>query len=175
MASTTAETTVDRLLDQIRKPLLKIEREYRKRGRSVTELGIEKLAQRITAVVPVPSPINERIGPFYRSDQVVRLLGITRQAVHDRTHKGGLVAAQTAESTWVYPTFQFEGRHLVVGLKAVLKEFDLSETDRWAVAAWWVSPDAALRGLSPLEWIRAGRDLDRVLSLARDAGRRWRQ
>ena len=175
MASTAAETTVERLLERIREPLLEIERKYRLRGRSVTELGLEKLARRITAVVPVPSPVNELIGPFYRTDQMVRLLDISRQAVHDRTRKGGLLAAQTLEGTWVYPTFQFDGRHLVNGLKAVLREFDLTETDRWAIAAWWVSPDTALTGQSPLEWIRAGRDLDRVRSLARAADRRWKQ
>ncbi len=175
MASTAAETTVDHLLERIRGPLLKIEQEYRRRGRSVTELGLEKLADRITAMVPVPSPVNDRIGPFYRSDQVVRLLGITRQAVHDRTRKGSLIAAKTADSTWVFPTFQFEGRHLVKGLTTVLKEFDLSKSDRWAVAAWWVSPDAALSGLSPLQWLREDRDPDRVRSLARNADQRWRQ
>ncbi len=175
MASTAAETTVEHLLERIREPLLEIEREYRSRGRSVTELGLEKLARQITAVVPVPSPVNEQIGPFYRTDQVVRLLDITRQAVHDRVRKGGLLAAQTVEGTWVYPTFQFDGRHLIDGLKAVLREFDLSEADRWAIAAWWVSPDAALNGQSPLEWIRKGKDQNRVRSLARNADRRWKQ
>ena len=177
MTSTAAENTVERLLERIRKPLLAIEREYRARGRSVTELGLEKLAHRIAAVVPVPSPVNELIGPFYRSDQVSLLLGITRQAVHERIRKGGLLAARTADGVWVYPTFQFDGRRLLEGLKTVLKEFDLDEVDRWAVAAWWVSPSAGLNAQSPspLEWLRSGGDLARIRALARDANRRWTQ
>ncbi len=175
MASSTSEVTVERVLQRVREALIEIEERYRSRGRSVAELGVEELAARMAAVVPLPSPVNDQIGPFYRTEQVARLLGVSRQAVHDRAKRGAILVLRTADDVSVYPTFQFEGRRLVSGLRAVLTELHREDVDRWAVAAWLVSPTAALGGASPLETIRAGGDLGAVRDLARDARRRWTQ
>jgi hypothetical protein len=175
MASSTSEITVDRLLRRVREALLEIEEDYRARGRSVAELGVDTLAERMAAVVPLPSPVNEQIGPFYRGDQVARLLGVSRQAVHERAKKGALLALRTADGAWVYPTFQFDGRRLVAGLGELLAVFKRADVDRWAVAAWLASPTAALQGGSPLDAVHAGVDAGALAALARDALHRWTQ
>jgi len=173
MTDSVSDVTIDRLLRRVRQALVVIEQGYRAQGRSVAELGLEELAERMAAVVPLPSPVNDRIGPFYRGEQVARLLGVTRQAVHERAKKENLLALRTADDAWVYPTFQFDGRRIVAGLPAVLAA--LKGADRWAVAAWLVSPTAALGGKTPLEVVRASREPQAVSDLARDALRRWVQ
>jgi hypothetical protein len=172
--STAAEATVDRLLARVREPLLEIERRYRAQGRSVADAGLEEVARRMTAMVPAASPVNAQFGPFYRTDQVVRLLGITRQAVADRVRKRSLLGMRTTEGTWVYPTFQFVDRGILAGLSDTLRCFDLAIADGWAVAAWLTSPSAALRGQRPVDRLRAGDGVADVLAVARDAMRRWR-
>lgn len=168
-----AQATVDRLLGRVREPLLELERRYRAQGRSVADAGLDELALRMASVVPAPSPVNERLGPFYRTEQVVRLMGISRQAVADRVRKGTLLGMQTADGSWVYPMFQFKGRRLLVGFSDVLRHFNHRDIDRWAVAAWWVSPSSALGGSRPLDWIRSARDDQALTTLARDTVRRW--
>lgn len=66
-------TTVERVLQHVRAALVDIEKSYRARARSAAELGAEQLAERMVAAVPLPSPVNERIGPFYRGEQVAKL------------------------------------------------------------------------------------------------------
>ena len=175
MSKSAAEMTVERVIRRVRDALIDIEERYRARGRSVTELGIEELADRMTAVVPLPSPVNEKIGPFYRSEQVARILGVSRQAVNERVRKHAILALRTTDETLVYPTFQFDGRQLLPGLKSVLAEFRHKDIDRWAVAGWLVSPTAALADASPLDVVQTGADLEGVRQLARDTLGRWIQ
>ena len=157
---------------QVRPALVAIEKQYRRQGRSVEELGVDELAGRMAAVVPAPSPVNALFGPFYRTDQVATLLGVSRQAVADRVRLGSLLAMRTREGAWVYPVLQFEGRRPLPGLAGVLRAFGKGH-DGWAVAAWLVSPHAGLNGDRPIDWIRAGSDVERVEELGRHAARRW--
>ena len=175
MTNSASDATVERVVSRVRDALLDIEAHYKERGRSVAELGIDELAQRMAAVVPLPSPVNDQIGPFYRSEQVARLLDISRQAVNERVKRSAILALRTADGMWVYPAFQFDGRRLLAGLADVLAELRQKDVDRWAVAAWLVSPTAALDAASPLEAIRTGGNLEAVRQLARDALRRWTQ
>jgi hypothetical protein len=172
--SAAAEATVDRLLARVREPLLEIERRYRAQGRSVADAGLDEIARRMAAMVPAASPVNAQFGPFYRTDQVARLLGITRQAVADRIRKRSLLGMRTKEGTWVYPTFQFVDRSILPGLPDALRCFDLAVADGWAVAAWLTSPSAVLAGRRPLDHLRAAGGVAEVLAVARDAMRRWK-
>src|SRR3972149_5274841 len=91
------EATVERALERVRESLLDIEKRCRASGRSVAELGIDEVARRMTSAVPAPSPVNDEIGPFYRTDQVVSLLGITRQAVNERLRQRSLLRKEARE------------------------------------------------------------------------------
>lgn len=166
------EAAVERLLERVRPSLVVIEREYRSQGRSVAELGIDELAERMAAVVPAPSPVNALFGPFYRTDQIVTLLGITRQGVFDRVRQRSLLGMRTVEGTWVYPTLQFEGHRLLPELARVLRAFH-ENADGWSIAAWLASPNAALDGEQPIDRLKAGRDVERIVELGRHASRRW--
>jgi hypothetical protein len=175
MRDSATDTTVELVLRHVRSALRDIEKSYRAKGRSVAELGAEQLAERMVAAVPLPSPVNDGIGPFYRGEQVAKLLQISRQAVHERAKKGSLLALRTADDLWVYPTFQFKGRSIISGLQEVLAEFRQAQPDRWAIAGWLVSPTAALAGQSPLDALRSNGELAPVIALAQDAVLRWTQ
>ena len=175
MATTAAaaEATIDRLLARVRRPLVAIERSYRAQGRSVADAGLDEVARRMAAMVPSPSPVNAQFGPFYRTDQVVRLLGITRQGVADRIRKRTILGMRTTEGTWVFPTLQFVGRTVLPGLADVLRCFDPTTADGWAIASWLTSPSVALGGMRPVDSVTSSTKADAVLALARDAARRW--
>jgi hypothetical protein len=82
----------------------------------------------MAAAMPMPSPVNDQIGPFYRSEQVAKLLRVSRQAVRARAKKGSLLALRMADEVWVYPTFQFKSCRMITGLQEVLAEFPRSAT-----------------------------------------------
>jgi hypothetical protein len=136
-------------------------------------MGLDEVARRMAAMVPVPSPVNAQFGPFFRTDQVARLLGITRQGVADRLRKRTILGMRTKDGTWVFPTLQFVGRAVLPGLADVLRRFDPAVADGWAIAAWLTSPSAALGGMRPIDRILGGDGTPGVLALARDAARRW--
>lgn len=147
--------------------------EYLEAGGSLTGT---QLAERLAAAIPQPSPWNELIGPFYATAQVRKLLGVTRQAVDDRLRRRTMLALKTADNRWVYPIFQFDERNqLLPGLAEVLACFDPATVDDWTVAGWIASSHEALGGDSVLERLRRGGDIDDVLTLARDAARRFAQ
>jgi len=87
-----------------------------------------------------------------------------------------MLALKTADNRWVYPIFQFDERNqLLPGLAEVLACFDPATVDDWTVAGWIASSHEALGGDSVLERLRRGGDIDDVLTLARDAARRFAQ
>lgn len=115
-----------------------------------------------------PRPANgdrlaERVGPCYRTAQLVRLLPesgrpITDEAVRARRRSGSLLGLRTRDRRWVYPAWQFRARpgRLVVrddvlDLWALLGAAD----DPWSRAAWVRGPRRDLDGHSPLTWLEA--------------------
>lgn len=131
------------------------------------------VAERMLAAVPEPHPWDEQIGPFYDTPALVRLLGITKQAVADRAKRRTVLRVTTRQGRHLYPVFQFEGRTLHRGFSAVLQEFRDAPVDGWAVASWLTTPAAALDGETPAAWLRAGGDTAPVVHLAADAAARW--
>ena len=156
--------------------MVHLERRYRERGRSLDQIfdSPHQLVERSLQVVPDPSPWNEALGAFYDTSGVRRVLGdISRQAVMDRVRRRTLLGLKTADGKWVYPVAQFTPRNEVVdGLAEILQGFDPTQVDDWTLAGWLASDTPALDGLSPLDWLRQGRDVTAVLTLARDAARR---
>lgn len=147
-------------------------------GRSLAELGTAReLALRMLATLPQPSPWDGALGPFYTSAQITEVLGgISRQAVAERRARRTLLALRTADGHWVYPTRQFNEHHEVLaGLPEVLQTLAGSGIDDWTLAGWLASPMTSLEGFSPIAWLREGRSPLAVLSLARDAARRFAQ
>jgi hypothetical protein len=131
---------------------------------------------RLLPLLPlVASGWNDRIGPFYSTTEVARLLGgISRQEVAERRKRRTLLALKTADDVLVYPAFQFDERHrLLPGLTEVLKAFPDGRVDEWTLAGWLVSPLRSLEGESVRDWLRAGKPPERAVAAAQDAAHRF--
>lgn len=168
----------DEVAAAVRAHLIVLAGDFHERHRRLTEVGTpEDLAGLMVTVVPVPSPWDDAVGPFYLGDQVRRLLGgITRQALAERRSRRTLLALRTADDEWVYPVSQFD---LLAGevpdaLGPVLKAFDTWDDDEWTIAAWLQRPLRELAGTSVLEWLRTGREPAAALDAAQRHSARLR-
>lgn len=147
---------------------------------AVDLLRADELADRMLAALPVVESDNrlaERVGACYDTNGVMALLGrhrsspVSKQAVDARRRRRSILAMQTSDSHWVYPVFQFRDGDVREDVAAMLSGF--RHSPRWSVAAWFQTPAESLDGLSPVEWLEAGRGPEPVADLARDAAGRW--
>lgn len=167
---------IDKVTRHVRKALRERGTSFAKHGRSLEDIGpAEELARKMVGVVPEPSRWDDLLGPFYTTAKVSQILGgVSRQAVADRRERRTLLGLKTSDGVLVYPAFQFDERNEILpGLPEVLQVFRGNRSDDWTLAGWLRSPSRALEGRSPVEWLRSGRDPEPVLSLARDAARRF--
>ncbi len=158
--------------------LSRLEARYAGRGRSLADLGPPReVAERMIATLPSSSRWDDLLGPFYGPGQVAKVLGnISRQAVADRRQRRTLLGLKTDDGHWVYPVFQFDRRNSVLaGLSEVLRILAGSGVDDWSLAGWLMSTLSSLRGQTPIEWLRLGRDRATLLTVTRDAARRFTQ
>lgn len=108
----------------------------------------------------------ELLGPFYSSAGVMRLLKIpTKQALADRRGLGTVLAAQTDDGAWVYPSFQFDKVHARVRRELVPVLAALKDAPRWGAALWLVTEHPDLDGQAPLS-VAQGENVARVAELA---------
>lgn len=121
----------------------------------------------VEASAPLPSPWDELVGPFLRSEGVQARLGISRQAVAAKAARRRLLRTITADGEHLYPLWQFDRSGLVPGLAEILAVFPERSVDGWTVAGWLRTPDPDLDE-SPLGALLRG-DLDRVRVAARTA------
>jgi hypothetical protein len=169
-------TYIDQVTRYLRSALEERRTSYAEHGRSLEEIGpAEELARKMVGIVPEPSRWDDVLGPFYTTAKVAEIQGgISRQALADRRERRTLLALKTADGVLVYPTLQFdENNEVLRGLPEILQCFRGAPVDDWTLAGWLVAPSRALEGHSAIEWLRLGRDLEPVLSLARAAARRF--
>jgi hypothetical protein len=79
---------------------------------------------------------------------------------------------QTVDGTLVFPAFQFIHGDVITGLADILSMFDRSMVDDWTVAGWLQARHISLENLSVIDWLRQGKDIERVRQLIREAA--WR-
>lgn len=104
----------------------------------------------------------ERIGPAYTRAQVAALLGVSQQAVAQRS----LLALTQRDGRIVYPVMQFDGDRPLDGIQVVVRILSHAVASPWTIAAWLTEPDQHRR--RPIERLH-DRDADEVTSLARRA------
>lgn len=140
-----------------------------------------ELARRMLAIAPAAAPVNkmaQQVGPeFYDTRGVAVVLAgpgrppISRQAIEQRRRRRNVLALQTSDERWIYPTWQFIDQGVLQGLPEVLNAF--GEESSWSVGTWLTTPREELDGLTAVEWLRQGRDRDVLLRLAHHAASRW--
>jgi hypothetical protein len=100
-----------------------------------------------------------------------RLRGVTAVRVRQMIHEGTLYAIRI-EGRWKIPVFQFEDESLVPNIGSVNSALPRT-LDAVSVLRWYTTPDPELEtpagdALSPLAWLKAGMDPEKVTKLARD-------
>jgi len=142
----------------------------------------EELGRRAALLVGAEHAWDHHIGPMLAAEQVGALLGVsTRQAVHDRARRGGLLALRRGSRQVRFPAFQFVERPgsitkiVLPGLGRVLGIFADAGVDTWTVASWFCTPAALLDSMTPAGWLAGGREPERVLEAARRSAARLGQ
>ncbi len=101
------------------------------------------------------------------SEEIAKLLGISRQAVDKRRHNGKLLAFSQGRRGYAYPSWQVENGQVTAGLDQVLQV--LSEYSEWTQAMFLTTGDLHLHGQTPLECLRLGKTQE-VLTAAKIYG-----
>lgn len=140
----------------------------------------DTLVSRVVAAFPQRHEFDQQVGPFYDTSGLLSWIGGSRQALFGRVQRGRVIACQLESGSWVYPTWQFradgtvDDAHMSVW-RALRGPQDAPAADPWTCALWMCAPHPDLEHISPVEWIRAGNDLELVLTLARQVSARWAQ
>lgn len=109
----------------------------------------------------------QKAGGVLTSEEVAKLLGVSRQAVDKRRAANQLLALTQGRRGYNYPGFQFEDGKALVGLDKVLA--NLEDLDPWMRLLFFTSPHERLAGRTPVEVLRKG-GLDEVVAVASGYG-----
>lgn len=104
--------------------------------------------------VEVRRRLLEEAGGAYQVSEVAGLLDITPAAVHQRRHRGTLLAVRTANGQWVYPALQFDPWELANEIGRVLLAFRVDEP--WTRLSVLLSGAPSLGGRRPIDALRDG-------------------
>lgn len=115
------------------------------------------------------------IGPFLDDSGVETLLHASTDFVSQRVDHGDIICTVTADSTKLYPTFQFgPSGELLPHLAEVLAVLRQDDKDDWGLALWLNAPLRAYGGQSAAALLRQDR-ADQVIELAVRDANRWSQ
>ena len=102
--------------------------------------------------------------------QVANLLGLTPVRVRQMIRQRALYAIRV-NGRWHVPTFQFDGDALIANIGRVNER--LAKLDPVSAMRWYTSADPELEDssgnvMTPLEWLRTGRDAQAVARIVPD-------
>jgi len=141
---------------------------------AIAETDPAELAEQLVAAVPTRHDLDRLTGPFYDTPGLTKWLGVSRQALDDRTKKGTLLMCPLQDGTRVYPAWQFRDNTTTVPhLIEALKILRAGAESPWTVATWLRTPLAKLAGVDPVSWLDRGGEPEAVLAIARADADRW--
>jgi hypothetical protein len=111
------------------------------------------LARTLVASMGSADVWSEAIGPVYDVAGVMRILGISKQAISKREN---LLALTTGSGRVVYPAFQFVGAKAVDGISQIKVLLPNDLISPWDLASWLNAPESDLGGKKPIEFLRRG-------------------
>jgi hypothetical protein len=142
----------------------------------------EDLGRRAAILVGAQRVWDHHLGPLLGASEVAELLGVgTRQAVHDRARRGGLLALHQGSRQVRFPAFQLIDRPgsatkmVIPGLRGILSAFADAGVDPWTVASWFCTPAELLADVTPARWLAEGSDPEGALDAARRSAARLGQ
>ena len=114
----------------------------------------DPLARARARAVGIKQQLLADAGGALEVGEVAERLGISPQAVHQRRHRGTLLAVPRPNGQWVYPTIQFDPPELANRIGTVLSAFTVD--DPWARLSVLLSRTPSLGGKRPIDAIRDG-------------------
>ena len=133
-----------------------------------------EVAEQLVAGVPTRHDLDRLVGPFYDTAGLTRWLGVSRQALDDRTKKGTLLMCPLQDGARVYPAWQFRTNKTPVPyLIETLKILRIGAESPWTVATWLRTPLKRLHDVDPVSWLDGGGEAEVVLAAARADAARW--
>lgn len=151
-------------------------------GDEAGDASAEDLGRRAAILVGAQRVWDHHLGPLLGASEVADLLGVgTRQAVHDRARRGGLLALHRGSRQVRFPAFQLIDRPgsatkiVMPGLRGILSAFAAAGVDPWTVASWFSTPAELLMGMTPARWLAEGGDPESALEAARRSAARLGQ
>lgn len=131
-----------------------------------TDPGENKAAELLARTSEFKRDLLRKAGGQITTEQVRQLLGYkSAQAVHKAVASRRLLAVDD-NGTKLFPAFQFDGHHVIVGMAAVLAA--TPTTSPWALLQFLVEGDAGLGDDRPIELIKSGPDsVERLARFAR--------
>jgi hypothetical protein len=106
------------------------------------------------------------VGGHLTVADTVALLGVSRQAIHQRIARGSLVAMDVAGQT-LLPPYQFDGDRVRPEVGRAARLLAPAELSDVSVVSWFATGQPELEGETPAGWLAAGRDAARVYEAAR--------
>lgn len=146
-------------------------------------VAIEDIADlgNLVTGITVDSEVNalaQQVGPFWSAEKVKAVLDVSfDQVLDEQREAGALLGVETADNVTLYPTFQFESVNGHIRVRRGFQDFFkvLRRQDAWSVAVLARTPSPGLSGWTPLEWVRSGRDPERLVAYASTTVRQWSQ
>lgn len=106
-------------------------------------------------------------------EEAAKLLGVNTSRIRQRLTRERSLYGFKSGSVWRIPKFQFDGRRTVAGIEKVFPNIR-PEVDPTGVSRWLRLPHPDLvigedeKHVSPLQWLRSGRDPKAVSELAQE-------
>lgn len=173
--SLTSEAWRERVLDGVGRRIDQLVASH-----EVTDFSAETERATVNAMtdaVQTANRINDRLGAFYTTDRVRKVLGgISRQAVSQRVGSNRLLRVTTADGEKLFPAFQFKDEEVAPGLQDLLRVLLDSGVDGWTAAYWLTARISQLGEATALDVLSSG-DADRIAelnTLAADDVAGWR-
>ncbi len=168
---------VEAVLAAVREALEAAAERYERTG--ATAPAVEELSGSLMGLVAAPdveNPLASWVGPFWSGRRVRDELHLaSRQALDSRRRAHAVLGVKTSDGAVIYPVWQFHRREETVEVRpAVGRIFAiLGEHDEWTVAVLLNTPAPELNGLTPLDWVRHGRDEAPLLQFAQTVNAEW--
>lgn len=119
----------------------------------------------------------DAVGPLWSRERTRKALRLDDPTLARAVADGTVLGVQTDDEQWFFPLSQFEplgdnAAQVRPGLLGYLEA--TADQDRWSVAMMLNSPTEELDGLSPIDWLRAGRPDDKVTDYGQILAGEWR-
>lgn len=137
---------------------------------AISETTIQELNRLLLQALRTPVELTQIVGPVCTTGSATAWLGISRQGLYKAVADNRIIAVQTSDGKWFYPTWQFRREKfgseqipaLVTRLRTGLNNIE--------IASWFITTNEKLSGLSPVQWLEQNRDPELLKRQAKAAG-----